>query len=104
MDFSKLLKQAQRAQQDMQRVQAELAQKTVEGSAAAGKVTVQATAAGDVQSIRIDPSVVDPGDVEILEDLVLSAVRQALEAGRSLAAAEMKKMTSGMGLPPGFGL
>jgi DNA-binding protein YbaB len=65
---------------------------------------VQATAAGDIQSIRIDPSVVDPGDVEILEDLVLSAVRQALEAGRNLAAGEMKKMTSGMGLPPGFGL
>jgi DNA-binding YbaB/EbfC family protein len=103
MDFSKILKQAQRAQQDMQRVQAGLAQQTVEGTAAGGKVTVTATAAGDIQAIRIDPSVVDPADVEILEDLVLAAVRQALDAGRKLAEGEMKKVTAGMGLPPGMG-
>ena len=104
MDFSKLLKQAQRAQQDMKRVQDELAGKVVEGSSGGGKVTVTATASGDIQGIRIDPAVVDPADVEFLEDLVLSAIRSALDAGRKLAESEMKKLTAGMGLPPGFGM
>ena len=54
-------------------------------------------------SLKIDPSVVDPGDVEFLQSLVLSAVQQGIESGRALAAEEMSKITGGMGLPPGMG-
>ena len=78
------------------------AARTVDASVA-GKISVTANGAGDVLSIRIDPSAVNPEDVEMLEDLVLTAVRQAIAKGRDMAAAEMKKVTAGMGLPPGRG-
>lgn len=103
MNIAKMLKQAQKMQADMQSLQADLANKTVEATAGGGKVTVTATAAGDVTAIRIDPSVVNAEDTEMLEDLVLTGVRQALDKGKALAAEEMKKITGGLGLPPGFG-
>lgn len=99
-----MMKQAQQMQAKLQAAQAELAQRTVEVTAAGGKVTVVATGGGDVVSLKIDPSVVDPQDVEFLQTLVLSGVQQAIEAGRALAAEEMSKVTGGMGLPPGMGL
>ena len=102
MKIAKMMKQAQQMQSDMQNVQAELAARTVEASVA-GKVHVTANGAGDVLSIRIDPSVVNAEDVEMLEDLVLTGVRQAIEKGREMAAGEMKKVTAGLGLPPGMG-
>ena len=103
MDLSKMMKQAQKMQKDMATAQAALGQRTVEATAGGGKVTVTATAAGDVTAIRIDPAVVDPSDVEMLEDLVLTGVRAALAEGRRVSEAEMKKLTAGMGLPPGMG-
>ncbi|MEM7601724.1 MAG: YbaB/EbfC family nucleoid-associated protein [Verrucomicrobiota bacterium] len=72
-------------------------------SVGGGKVTVVANGAGDVVSIKIDPSVVDPDDVEMLEDLVLSGVKQAIEQGKALNQEEMGKLTAGLGLPPGLG-
>ena len=98
-----MMKQAQQMQGKLQAAQAELANRTVEVTAAGGKVTVVATGGGDVVSLKIDPSVVDPGDVEFLQSLVLAAVQQGIEAGRALAAEEMSKITGGMGLPPGMG-
>jgi len=98
-----MMKQAQKMQKDMASAQAALADRTVEATSGGGKVHVTATAAGDIKSIRIDPSVVDPADVEMLEDLVLTGVRQALAEGRRVAESEMKKITAGMGLPPGMG-
>ena len=83
----------------MQKTQEELANKNVEASVGGGKVTVVANGAGDVQSIHIDPSVVDPADVEFLQDLVLSGVQEAVTKGKEMAAAEMSKLTGGMGLP-----
>ena len=103
MNIAKMMKQAQQMQSSMATVQAELAARTVEASVA-GKVHVTANGAGDVLSIRIDPSAVDPNDVEMLEDLVLTGVRQAIAKGREMASEEMKKVTAGMGLPPGLGL
>ncbi len=103
MDLSRMMKQAQKMQKDVASAQAALAERTVEATAGGGKVTVTATATGDVTSIRIDPSVVDPADVEILEDLILTGVRQALAEGRKVSETEMKKVTAGMGLPPGMG-
>jgi nucleoid-associated protein EbfC len=103
MNINKLMKQAQKMQEQMAKTQTELEEKTVEVSAAGGKVTVVANGAGDVVSIKIAREIVDPEDVEILEDLVLSAVKQAIEQGKALAQSEMTKITGGMGLA-GLGL
>ena len=100
MNVQKMLK---KMQADMQRTQEELAEKTVEATVGGGKVTVVANGAGDVLSIKISKDVVDPNDVEILEDLILSGVQKAIEEGRALMQAEMGKITGGMGLPPGLG-
>ena len=104
MNIAKMMKQMQKMQQGMQSAQAELAVREVEASTGGGKVTVRANCAGDILSIKIAPEVVDPEDVEMLEDLVLSGVKQALEKGKAEMAAEMGKVTGGMGLPPGMGL
>jgi nucleoid-associated protein EbfC len=96
------MKQAQKMQEQMAKAQAELEDKTVEVQAGGGKVTVVANGAGDVVSIKIAKEIVDPEDIEILEDLVLSGVQQAIEQGKALAQTEMSKLTSGMGLPPGL--
>ncbi len=103
MNIQKMMKQAQQMQEKLAQTQAELAEKTVEVTAGGGKVTVVATGAGDVLSIKISKDVVDPDDVEMLEDLILSGVTQAIAKGKEMAQAEMGKMTSGLGLPPGLG-
>jgi len=103
MNIAKMMKQAQKMQEQLAQTQAELAAKTVEVTAGGGKITVVATGAGDVVSIKISPDIVDPTDVEMLEDLVLSGVKQAIAKGRSLAESEMGKISAGMGLPPGMG-
>src|SRR6266480_7356351 len=99
MNLNKLMKQAQKMQEKMTQAQAELAEKTVEVQAAGGKITVVANGAGDVLSIKIAKEIVDPEDVEILEDLVLSGVQQAIAKGKELAGSEMSKITGGMNLP-----
>ena len=99
MNIAKLMKQAQDMQAGLAAKQEELAIQTVEASSGGGKVNVIATCAGDVLAIKIDPSVVDASDVEFLEDLVLKGVREAIAMGKEKAAAEMKKLTGGMGLP-----
>ncbi len=103
MNMGKMMKQMQKLQKDMEKKQAELAEREVEASVGGGKVTVKATCAGEVTSIKIDPAVVDPEDVEMLEDLVLSGVKQALDKGKETAAEEMGQLTAGMPMPPGFG-
>jgi DNA-binding YbaB/EbfC family protein len=104
MNIQKMMKQAQKMQDELAKVQAELAEKTVETTVGGGKVTVIANGAGDVVSIKISKDVVDPEDVEMLEDLVLTGVKQAIAQGREMAQDEMGKVTAGMGLPPGLGL
>lgn len=99
MDLNKLMKQAQQMQAGMAKTQEELASKTVESSVGGGKVTVVATGAGDVQSIKIDPSVIDPEDAEFLEELVLKGVQEAIAKGKDMAGSEMSKLTGGMNIP-----
>jgi len=99
MNIQKMLQQAQRMQSQVAEMQAELAQKTVEATVGGGKIRVSANGAGEVLSIKIDPSVVDPQDVEILEDLILAGIKEAVDQAKSLAAAEMKKITGGMNIP-----
>ncbi len=99
MNLNKLMKQAQKMQEQMAKTQAELDEKTVEVSAGGGKVTVVANGAGDVLSIKIDKEIVDPNDVEFLEEVVLSGVKQAIEQGKALTQSEMRKITGGLGMP-----
>ena len=97
--LGKFLKQAQKMQEQMQRIQDELAAREVEGSAGGGAVKAVARCDGSLASIKIDPKVVDPKDVEMLEDLVLSAVTNALEVAKKTQSDEMAKVTAGMNIP-----
>jgi nucleoid-associated protein EbfC len=95
MNLNKLMKQAQKMQEQMTKTQAELEKQTIEVSAGGGKVKVTANGAGDVIAIKIDRDVVDPNDVEFLEEMVLSGVQQAVEQGKALAQSEMSRITGG---------
>ena len=99
MNLNKLMKQAQKMQEQMAKTQAELEQKTVEVSAAGGKVKVTANGAGDIIAIKIDKEVVDPNDVEFLEEMVLTAVKQAIDQGTAMAQSQMSRITGGLGIP-----
>ncbi len=97
--LGKFLKQAQKMQAEMTRVQEELAQREVEATAGGGAVKAVAKCDGTIASIKIDPKVVDPKDVEMLEDLVLGAVTNALQSAKKTQEEEMGKVTAGMNLP-----
>jgi len=86
-------------QSQVARVQAELGDRTVEASAGGGMVTAVANGRQELVSVRIDPQVVDPADVEILEDLIVAAISEALLRAGEMAAEEMKKLTGGFDLP-----
>ena len=94
-----LMKQARQMQDKMAKLQEEMASKTVEAAAGGGMVTATANGAGDIVSIKIEPQVVDPDDVEMLEDLVRAACNEAVRKGKDLMAEEMKKLTGGMNIP-----
>jgi DNA-binding YbaB/EbfC family protein len=98
-DFMKMLQQAQQMQGRLQQMQQELEGKTVTASSGGGMVTVTADGKGQVRAIRIDPTVVSPTDVEMLEDLVLAAVSEAQKRAAELAQEEMQKLTGGLSLP-----
>jgi DNA-binding YbaB/EbfC family protein len=94
-----LRRMAERMQQEMGRIQAELEATNVEGSAGGGVVTATVTGKQELVSIRIDPSAVDPTDVEMLQDLVVAAVNDALRASRQLAEEKMGALTGGLRIP-----
>jgi len=98
-NLGKLVKEAARMQQKMEQVQAELASRTVEATSGGGAVKVTARCDGTVASIKIDPQAVAPSDISMLEDLVLSAVTQALTQAKEIANSEMGKLTSGFSIP-----
>lgn len=100
-DMGKMMKQVQRMQADMARVQEELAASTVEASAGGGAVKVVMTGDMRVESVIFDPGAIDPDDVEMLQDMVAAAVNEALRAAQELAAEKMGAVTGGMG---GLGL
>ena len=103
MNIQKMLKQAQKMQEQLAQTQTELSAQTVEATAGGGKVTVIANGSGDVISIKISREIIDPDDVEMLEDLVLSGVKQAQEKGKAMMQEEMSKITGGIGIP-GLGM
>ena len=94
-----LMKQAQQMQQKMLKMQEEMAQRTVEASVGGGMVTVMANGKAEVLRIKIEPQVVDPEDVEMLEDLILAGVNEALRKAQEMVADEMSKLTGGMKIP-----
>ncbi len=98
-DIFKILQQAQQMQGKFQQMQEDLAQQTVTGTAGGGMVTVTADGKGAVKKIKIDPSIVKPDDVEMLEDLIVVAVSDAQRKAGDLAQAEMGKVTGGINLP-----
>ena len=99
VNMMKLMKQAASMQKNMEKVQAELAERTIEFSSGGGMVTAVARGDGSIVSVRIDPKVVDPGDVEMLQDLVIAAVNEAMKKVQAELAEEMSKITGGMSIP-----
>ena len=100
-NMQQLLKQAQKMQQDMIAAQESLKDEVVEASAGGGMVTVEVTGDMEVKSIKIKPDAVDPEDVELLQDMVLAAVNEALRAAQELAASKLGGLAGGLG---GLGL
>ena len=94
-----MMKQAQKLQSQMLKLQEELADKTVESSAGGGMVTVVANGRQQIVSIRIENEVVDPEDVDMLQDLVLAAVNDALTKAQAMVSSEMGKLTGGLNIP-----
>jgi DNA-binding YbaB/EbfC family protein len=97
-----MMKQMQKLQQDVARLQEELKTERVEGTAGGGVVRAVANGHGELQDIAIDPAVVDPADIGILQDLVIAAVTAAQRLAKQKADERMRGLTGGFGLPPGL--
>lgn len=96
--IGELVKQAQKLQAQMAKVQEEMAMKTVAGSAGGGMVTVVANGKQEIVSVKIDSEVVDPQDIEMLQDLFVAAANDALKKAQEMVASEMSKLTGGLNL------
>jgi DNA-binding YbaB/EbfC family protein len=94
-----LMKQAQQMQQKMMKLQEEIAKKTLEASVGGGMVTVTVNGKSEVLRIKIEPQAVDPNDVEMLEDLVLAGVNEALRKAQEMMSEEIGKLTGGLKIP-----
>ncbi len=101
-DLGKMMKQVQRLQQDVAQLQEELKTERVEATAGGGVVKAVANGHGEVQEITIDPTVVDPNDVGLLQDLIVAAVNKVQRLAKEKADERMRKLTGGLHLPPGL--
>ncbi|MBZ4647564.1 MAG: YbaB/EbfC family nucleoid-associated protein [Clostridia bacterium] len=101
-NMNNMIKQAQKMQKEMAKLQEELEQRTVEASAGGGAITVIATGKKQIQEIKISPEVVDPDDVEMLQDLILAAVNEAMRKADEMVSSEMGKITGGFNIPGMF--
>jgi len=104
MDFMGMMKQAAQLQSKMQALQAELDTITVDGTAGGGMVTVTLTAKGDLKSVKIDDSMMTPGEAEIVEDLLVAAHAEARKRAEAVLQEKMQSVTGGLPLPPGLGI
>ena len=104
MDFMKMMKQAKELQGKMGELQSEIAELEAEGNAGAGLVTVRINGQMNVTSVKIDPSLMKPEEVEIVEDLVMAAITDAKTKVEQLVAEKTQEMMGGLGLPPGMKL
>ena len=103
-DLMGMMKQAKQLQEKMQVVQEEIAAMTVDGASGGGLVSVTTNGKGDVRSVRVDPSLMKPEEVEILEDLIVAALADARGKAEAAVAEKMQAMTGGLNLPPGMKL
>lgn len=101
-NIKNLLKQANKMKEQMEKLQAEAGEKTVEATSGGGMVTVVAKARGEVISIKIEPEIIRDNDIEMLQDLITAAVNEALSRGQDMMKEEVSKMAGGLGLPPGL--
>jgi DNA-binding YbaB/EbfC family protein len=97
--IGKLMKQAARMQQQIEQIQAGLANRTVEATSGGGAVKVVARCDGTLASIKVDPQALNPSDAQLLEDMLLTAINQALAQAKEISTAEMGKATAGFNLP-----
>ena len=103
-NIGQMLKQAQQMQAKMAEMQAQLADTTVDGVAGAGLVTVTLNGKGEMKGLKVDPSLINPDEAEILEDLIVAAHADAKAKAEAKAAEAMKELTGGIELPPGMTL
>ncbi len=103
-DMAKMMKQAQQMQADMAGIQEKIADTIVEGESGAGMVKATANGKGELKSLSIDPSLFNPDDREVVEDLILAAIKDVQAKASEAAAAEMGKITEGLNLPDGMKL
>jgi hypothetical protein len=99
VNYNQMMKQAQKMQADLAKAQDDLKDEVVEASSGGGMVTVKANGHGEILSIQIKPEIVDPDDIEMLQDVVLAAVREASEKAKDLQAEVMQSMTGGLNIP-----
>ncbi|MCY6960651.1 YbaB/EbfC family nucleoid-associated protein [Clostridium brassicae] len=102
MNMNNLMKQAQKMQQDMEKMQAELEEKEFSATAGGGVVKVTVNGKKQILDVEIDPEAVDPDDVEMLQDLIITACNQALQTADQETSNQMKKLTGGLNLPGMF--
>ncbi len=100
--MNKMMKQLQKAQAEMSRLQEELSEKTVESSSGGGAVRVVANGQKQLVSLQIDPEAMDEDNREMLEDMIIAAVNEAFNRVDEMVSSEMQKLTGGMNLPPGM--
>lgn len=101
-NIKNLMKQAGKMKEQMEKLQAEVGEKTVETSSGGGMVTVLAKAKGEIASIKIEPELLQDNDIEMLQDLITAAVNEALSQGQEMMKEEVSKMAGGLGIPPGL--
>ncbi|ADO42038.1 YbaB/EbfC family nucleoid-associated protein [Ketogulonicigenium vulgare] len=103
-DMAKMMKTAQDMQEKMQRLQEDLENTVVEGQSGAGLVRVSVTAKGEIRALSIDPSILVASEKEVVEDLILAAIRDGQSRAAERSAQETRRMADGLGLPPDFKL
>ncbi|MGH7790847.1 MAG: YbaB/EbfC family nucleoid-associated protein [Thermodesulfobacteriota bacterium] len=101
-NLQNMLKQAQKVKEQIEKLQAEAGERTVEASSGGGMVTVVAKAKGELVSIKIEAEIVKEGDIEMLQDLITAAVNEALHRGHEIMKEEVGKAATAFGLPPGL--
>jgi DNA-binding YbaB/EbfC family protein len=103
-NLGQMMKQAQQMQAKMAELQAALDQAEVTGQSGGGMVTITTSAKGDPKKVKIDPTLINPSDAEVLEDLIVAALRDARQKGEAMVQEDMVTLTGGLSLPPGFKL
>jgi len=101
-NMGKMMKQVQKMQEEVLKMQGELQQRTMEASSGGGMVRITVNGRKEVESIAIDPAAIDPADPEMLQDMLVAAFNEALRKVDEMTEKEMKKITGGLGLPPGM--